>query len=340
MDFAPYIAHLNAGQELYEDKAQGLFTAMLQGNMNEADIEAILRAYIAKPPTVPEIVGAAKAMRAESLKLSLEPELQEEVFDCCGTGGDGLHSYNISTTVAFVLAACDVKVAKHGNRSVSSKSGSSDVLQELGVSLDTPHEMLATCLEDVGLCFMYAYNHHPGMKHIAAVRKKIKERTIFNVLGPLTNPAGAKKQLLGVYDASLVAPMAEVLKALGATNAWVVHGADGADEVSVSGDTYVAGLVTGVIEEIMFDAADYGIAKHDVKSLKGGNAKVNASAMKAVLEGVGGAYRDAVIINTACALYIAQKTNSMEQAVYMATKAIDHGDALRKLNALIAFTHA
>lgn len=291
------------------------FTAMLSGQMAAAEIEELLLALKEKGETVDEILGAAQAMR----EAAINPNLPSDVLDVCGTGGDGLNTLNISTAVAFVVAACGVKVAKHGNKAVSSASGSSDVLGELGIKLDP------STLADTNFCYLHAPSYHTGMKHVAPVRAKLKTRTIFNLLGPLCSPAQAQRQLVGVYDPALLEPFTKVLRKLGAEKAWVVHGDNGLDEISISGTTQIAELDKGAIDIFEVSPEDFGLKAASIDEIRGGDAKHNAAEMRALFDGKKSAYRDIVLMNSSAALIVAGKAESPIDGAEMAAAAIDSG---------------
>ena len=295
-----------------------MFAMMLSGRMHEADIEHFLLTLKNKGESADEILGAAKAMRA----LAVKPDISGELLDVCGTGGDGLDTLNISTAVALVVAACGVQVAKHGNKAVSSSSGSSDVLTELGIKFDAdPVKTLA----ETNFAYFHAPSYHPGMQFVSPIRAKLKTRTIFNLLGPLASPAQAQRQLIGVYDAALLRPFAEVLRGLGTKKAWVVHGNDGLDEISLSGITQVAELDKGAIDMFEISPEDFGFERQPLEAIKGGDAKYNAQKMRELFAGEKSAYRNIVLINSAAALLVAEKVGNLQEAIALATSAIDSG---------------
>jgi len=261
-------------------------------------------------------------------------EAPEDAIDTCGTGGDGSGSYNISTAVAFVIAACGVPVAKHGNRALSSKSGSSQVLETLGVNLNLTPAAISQCLREVGMGFMFAPAHHAAMRHVGPVRQALGVRTIFNLLGPLSNPARAKRQLLGVFDRRWLVPLAETLNKLGSTRAWIVHGEDGLDELTTTGTSYVATLDNGKIDSFEICPEDVGLHRATPHDLIGGTPEENAQALRDVLSGAMGAYRDIVLLNSAAALVVADIATSLQDGVARASVAIDNGSALNVLTAL------
>jgi anthranilate phosphoribosyltransferase len=284
-----------------------------------------------KGETIDEITGAALAVRAKSKKIAPVAG----AIDTCGTGGDGSRTYNISTAAALVTAACGVPVAKHGNRSITSLSGSSDVLSELAVNINADIDIVEKCLHEAGICFMMAPNFNPAMRHVTPIRKDIKIRSMFNLIGPLTNPASADYQLMGVYEKEWCEPIALVLKELGVKAAWVVHGSDGLDEITTTGSTYVAQLKDGEITTFEVNPEDAGIEIADIKDLRGGLVEKNARELRAVLSGKKGAYRDIVLLNSAAALLIVGKVDNLKDGVAMAAEAIDTRAASDKLKKLV-----
>ncbi len=310
------------------------FEEMLQGRVAEADMAHFLTTLAERGETVEEISTAAKILRRHAVPISAPPG----AIDCCGTGGDGLHTLNISTAVALVVAACGVPVAKHGNRAATSRSGAADVLESLGVNLSLPPAKLEEALRTLNFCFLMAPNHHPAMKHVAPVRKALGRRTIFNLLGPLANPAGARRQLMGVYDKKWLRPVAEVLHQLGSDKAWIVHAANGMDEISLSGETYVARMENGTITEGVITPDDFGLPASSIDSIKGGDMQENAAALIALLTGAHGPYRDIVLANAAAALVIAGNAPDLRAGVAHAATAIDSTQAACILNRYIAFS--
>jgi len=266
-------------------------------------------------------------------------EAPSGAIDTCGTGGDGTGTFNISTAGALVAAACGVIVAKHGNRAMSSKSGTADVLAELGVNLDAPPETIARALREAGIGFLFAQRHHSATKHVAPVRQELGQRTIFNLLGPLCNPAGAKRQLIGVFARKWIVPMAETLGRLGSERAWVVHGSDGLDEITTTGTSYVAALEGGSVRTFEIVPEDAGLKRAKPEDLKGGDIATNAAALRMLLHGRGGAYRDIVVLNAAAALMIADKAPDLKAGAVMALDAIMSGKAAKTLAALVAISH-
>ncbi|MEE8536018.1 MAG: anthranilate phosphoribosyltransferase, partial [Kiloniellales bacterium] len=294
-----------------------------------------LMALRVRGETVDEITGAARAMRAKMLSIAAPPG----AIDTCGTGGDGTGTYNISTAAAIVAAACGVPVAKHGNRALSSKSGGADVLTALGVNIDVPMSLLETALEEAKICFLMAPRHHSAMRHVGPTRVELGTRTIFNLLGPLSNPARVKRQVIGVFSPDWVEPLARVLEGLGHERAWVVHGADGLDELSTTGTSLVAELKDGRVTTFEVTPADAGLGTARLKDLQGGDAAENAQAMRALLAGDPGPFRDVVLFSSAAALIVAEKVATLSEGVTLAAEAIDAGRARQTLERLVAITN-
>jgi anthranilate phosphoribosyltransferase len=324
------LAILADGKSLTQDNAARAFQIIMNAGATPSQMAALLMALRIKGESIEEITGGAMAMRAKAKPI----KIPADSIDTCGTGGDGKGTYNISTAVAFVLAACDVPVAKHGNRSVSSLSGSADVLTHLGVNINAPIPVLERCLREANIAFLMAPQFHPAMRHIAPIRQELGFRTIFNVLGPLSNPGSPDFQLLGVYSEKLVEPLAHVLKSLGTKGAWVVHGSDGLDELTLSGRTKVAQLKDGQVTVFDVSPEDAGLATLSLDALKGQTPEYNASALLDALSGMECAYRQAILYNSAAGLLIAGKAGDLKQGVAMAAEAIDSGRAhlcLKKL---------
>ncbi len=319
---------------LSEEQMVTAMTAIMDGNSDDKAIESFLRGLSERGETVDEITGAAKVLRAKASAI----EAPYNAVDCCGTGGDASGTYNISTAVALVASACGVPIAKHGNRAASSKSGAADVLEALGVNLDLSKEKLEESLKLYNFCFLMAPHHHQAMKHVMPARKAVGTRTIFNLLGPLANPAGTRHQLIGVYAKEWVEPMAETLRNLGTKSAMVVHGQDGLDEISISAPTDIAILKEGGIETKTITPEHFGLEISDIERIKGGNADENAAAMRALLEGQKCPYRDIVLANTAAVLTIFGKTDDLREGVDMAAAEIDSGHAYQLLKDYIQFT--
>ncbi|MBT5518859.1 MAG: anthranilate phosphoribosyltransferase [Rhodobiaceae bacterium] len=328
----PTLAILQTGRPLTSSEASSAFEVILSGEASPAQIGSFVTALRVRGETIDEIAAGVSVMRANAMKV----KTPTHVLDTCGTGGDGSGSYNISTAVALVAAACGAYVAKHGTLAQSSKSGSSDVLQALGVELNLSANALAQCINDVGIGFLFAPNHHATMRHVAPIRKELGFRTIFNLLGPLSNPAGANRQLLGVFDKQWVEPLAQVLKKLGSERAWVVHGSDGMDELTTTGPSTVASLRKGEVNVFEVTPEDAGLTRAKPEDLVGGTPSENAAAMTALLDGEAGAYRDIVLFNAAAALVVCHKAETLKEGVEMAALAIDDGGAKSVLANLVA----
>ena len=324
-----------SGGTLTESQAAEVMGRVMDGEATPAQIASLVTAMRMKGETVDEITGFARAMRD---RVTTVRPRAEGLLDTCGTGGDGLSTFNISTTTAFVVAGAGVPIAKHGNRAVSSKAGSADVLEALGVRIDLAPGDMARCIDEVGVGFLFAQSLHASMRHAGGPRREIAIRTVFNILGPLTNPAGAKRQLLGVYDPALAPVMAEVAGRLGAERVMVVHGHPGMDEVSASGPTTVAEYVDGAVRTYMIDPEAVGIALVSPRAVGGGDAVDNARILRDVLEGVHGAPRDTTLMNAAAALLVAGRVADLAEGVAIARASIDDGRALAVLEALIALT--
>ena len=316
---------------LSAEEAARIFGELLSGRASDDEIKAFLIALSARKPATSEFVGAVEAMRAQ-MKAITAPPL---AIDLCGTGGDGLGTLNISTAVSFVVAAAGVPVAKHGNRSMSSKSGAADILEALGVKIDLPPELAERVLRETGIVFLFAQTHHPAMRHVAAARRAIGKRTIFNLLGPMASPARVRRQLVGVFAEEWLMPYAEALQALGSERAMVVHGADGLDELTVTDVTYVATLKDGVITGSEIAPEDAGLSRARMVDLEGGTARENAAALKALFAGKAGAYRDIVLLNSAGALMVAGLAADIMSGVALARAALDGGAAKAKLDHLV-----
>jgi anthranilate phosphoribosyltransferase len=316
---------------LSAEEAARLFGELLSGRAGEDEIKAFLIALSARKPATSEFVGAVQAMRTQ-MKAITAPPL---AIDLCGTGGDGLGTLNISTAVSFVVAAAGVPVAKHGNRSMSSKSGAADILEALGVRIDLPPILAEQVLRETGIVFLFAQTHHPAMRHVASARRAIGKRTIFNLLGPMASPARVKRQLVGVFAEEWLMPYAEALTALGCERAMVVHGADGLDELTTTDVTYVATLKDGVITRTEIAPEDAGLKRACMVELQGGTAKENAEALKALFAGKPGAYRDIVLLNSAAALMVAGLASDILSGMALARTALDSGAAKAKLDHLV-----
>jgi len=334
-DLKPILAVLAAGESLSADTAEAAFTVIMSGDATPAQIGALLMAMRVRGETVPEITGAVRAMRARMTAI----EAPDGAIDVCGTGGDGAGTLNVSSAVTFVVAACGVPVAKHGNRALSSRTGGADVLTALGVNVDAPMERLPAILHDAGAVFLFAPRHHPSMRHAAGPRVELGTRTIFNILGPLSNPARVKRQLTGVFSPDWTRPMAETLAELGHVSAWLVHGM-GLDELTVAGENQVTTLAEGAIRTFSVSPEDAGLTRAPVHAIKGGDSAFNAEALLGLLRGVPGAYRDTVLLNAAAALIVAGRAADLRDGVTQGTRAIDTGAALNALETMRRVTTA
>ncbi len=332
----PFIARVATGEPLTREEAREAFTVMMSGEATDAQIGGLLMGMRVRGETVEEITGAVEVMREKMLPV----EAPEDAIDIVGTGGDASGSYNISTASAFVAAGADVPVAKHGNRALSSKSGAADVLAALDVNLDLTPERITRCIEEAGVGFMFAPMHHAAMKHVGPARVQLGTRTIFNLLGPLSNPAGVKRQLVGVFSREWVEPLAHVLNGLGCEAAWVVHGNGGLDEISPSGPTAVAELRNGEVRTFEISPEDAGLSRRDFEEIRGGDAEHNAKALRAVLSGEKNAYRDAVLLNAGAALVVAGKAADIADGVKLAAESIDSGRARTALEKLVEVSNA
>ncbi len=330
------IGALVSGNSLTVEEAASVMEEIMGGEVTPAQFGAFVTALRLKGETVDEITGLAKTMRAKAIPVTIA----EPVVDTCGTGGDGSHTFNISTAAAFVAAGAGLKVAKHGNRAMSSQCGSADVLEALGVKIDLNAEQVQRCLQEVGIGFMFAPIFHPAMKHASAPRREIGIRTVFNIIGPLTNPAGAKAQVLGVADESLVEKLALVLQSLGCHHALVVHGEDGLDEITVTGKTQVCELKDGRIKSYSISPEDFGLSRASLDNLKGGTIDENAALLRRILADAPGPRRDVVLMNTAAALVVGDRVETLRQGAALAKEVIDGGHALAKLEQLIEFSQS
>lgn len=324
-----------SGQDLTVAEAQDTMNLIMSGGATPAQIGSLLTALRIKGESVDEISGFAKGMRHFSKKMSVRHELADSIVDTCGTGGDGANTFNISTASAIVTAAAGVPVTKHGNRAASSKTGSADVLQALGVNIELEPEQSLICLEETGLSFMYAVMYHESMRYAVGPRKELGFRTVFNMLGPLTNPANAKRQVIGTYSPSIVKKMAEVLNQLGSEHVMVVHGSDGLDELTVTGPSFIAELKNQQIHTYEISPEDVGLQRYDAATLKGGNPEENASIIRSVLEGDRGGPREIVLLNAGAAIYVAGVVTSLKAGVKLAGRMIDEGRALSTLQQLV-----
>jgi len=338
MSYAQTLTRLINGESLSFDVMQGLMQQVMAGELTAAQIAGALVALRIKGETVDEIAAAASVMRSLSTKVEIQDT--SHLVDTCGTGGDGIQTFNISTVSAFIAAAAGAKVAKHGGRSVSSTCGSADVLEALGVNVNLSPEQVANSVNQVGLGFMFAPNHHSAMKHAAPVRRELGIRTLFNLLGPLTNPASAKRQVMGVFSRELNGKLAHVLKQLGSEHVMVVCGADGMDEISFTGDTYVAELKHGEVLEYTVNPTQFGLNLHDLSSIKVSNAQESKEIILALLSGKTGPARDIVLLNAGAAIYVAGITTTLADGIKAAANMLDGGQAMQKLQALITATNA
>lgn len=330
--FKDIISKVADGNTLSLAEAREAFEVILSGSATPSQLGGFLMALRVRGESISEVTGAVATMRAKMLPV----EAPADAIDIVGTGGDSSGSYNISTCTAIVVAGCGVPVAKHGNRSLSSKSGAAEALSELGVNIDIGPDKIAECLNKAGIGFMFAPLHHAAMKHVGPTRMELGTRTIFNLLGPLSNPAGVKRQMVGVFDRKWVEPVAQSLKELGSERVWVVHGSDGMDEITTTGPTFVCELKDGEIRSFEISPAEVGLPVADPQDLKGGLPAENAKALREVLAGAKNAYRDIVLFNSAASLLVADKVNNLKDGVEMASAAIDNGSAADTLEKLVA----
>jgi anthranilate phosphoribosyltransferase len=334
--FRALIGKAATGAALTRDEASHAFDKMMSGEATPAQMGGLLMALRLRGETVDEITGAVSTMRAKMLTVDAPPD----AIDVVGTGGDATGSYNISSCASFIVAGAGVPVAKHGNRALSSKSGAADVLSALGIKIDLEPTAISRCIKEAGIGFMFAPVHHPAMKHVGPTRVELGTRTIFNLLGPLSNPANVKRQMVGVYARVWIEPLAKVLAALGSERAWVVHGSDGLDEVTTAGPTYVAELDEGRIKTFEITPEDAGLRKSKSGELKGGDAAHNAAALRSVLDGKPGPFRDVAVMNASAALIVAGKANTLQDAAKLAAQSIDSGNAKARLEKLVAVSNA
>lgn len=335
--FPTLIEKLTRHEDLSTDEAASAMAEIMGGRAAPAHIAGLLVGLAMKGERPAEIVGLARTMRAHAVKVRRR---YDDVFDTCGTGGDRSGTFNISSCAAIVVAACGVRVAKHGNRSASSQTGGADVYEALGVRITAPPAVVERCLADAGIGFFFAPTFHPSMKHAGPVRRELGVRTAFNILGPLTNPAGASRQIVGVSRPEFTELLARALMLLGTERAWVVHGADGIDELTTAGYTKVSECRDGAVNTFYVHPADVGLPKATTGALAGGDARANARIIESILDGVRGAPRDVVLLNAGAALFIAGAATSIEDGIGKASRAIDRGDARRTLDALIAISTA
>ena len=334
-DLKALLGKAAGGQSLSAAEAEEAFDIIMSGNATPSQMGGFLMALRVRGETVEEITGAARAMRAKMLTI----EAPAGAIDTCGTGGDGKGTLNISTGISLVAAACGVTVAKHGNRALSSKSGAADVLAALGVNLDADMALVQKALDEAGICFLMAPRHHSAMRHVGPTRVELGTRTIFNLLGPLSNPARVKRQLLGVFSPEWVEPLAETLRDLGHEHAWVMHGADGLDELSTTGASKVVEVKNGALRAFEVTPEEAGLPRATLDDLKGGDAEHNAAALRALLDGQGGPFRDVVLLGSAAALIVAGKVEDLSAGVALAAAAVDEGRAKATLSNLVAVTN-
>lgn len=334
--FKALVGKVSSGSVLTHAEAADAFDAIMDGKVGEVQVAAFLTALHMRGETVEEIAAAADALRARALTV----DAPADAIDTCGTGGDGLGTLNISTAAAIVTAACGVKIAKHGNRAQSSKSGTADVLAALGVKIELTPQQVSRCINEAGLGFLFAQTHHSAMRHVSSIRQQLGFRTIFNLLGPLCNPARVKRQLLGVFAEQWIEPLARVLNTLGTERAWLVHGSDGLDELTVTGPSHVVELDRGQIRRLTIMPGDVGLATHRLDALFGGDATTNAGAIRRLLDGEAGAYRDIVCLNAGAAMVVAEKVATLKDGVALAQRAIDDGLARATLAKLVAASNA
>jgi anthranilate phosphoribosyltransferase len=330
------IAKAATGATLTREEAARGFDTMMSGEATPSQMGGLLMALRVRGETVEEITGAVTAMREKMMRVKAPPD----AIDVVGTGGDASGSFNISTCAAFIVAGAGVPVAKHGNRALSSRSGAADVLGALGVNIELPPEHIGRCIREAGIGFMFAPAHHPAMKNVGPTRVELGTRTIFNLLGPLSNPAGVKRQMVGVFSRQWVEPLAQVLKNLGSEAVWVVHGSDGLDEITTAGPTHVAALENGAVRTFEIAPEEVGLARVKPDALRGGAAADNAEALADVLKGKKGAFRDVAVLNAAAALIVAGRAKDLKGAVELAMKSVDSGEAEGRLDRLIAVSNA
>ena len=335
-EFKALIGKVATGASLTRDEAASAFAVMMSGEATPSQMGGLLMALRVRGETVDEITGAVTTMRAKMLKV----EAPSNAIDVVGTGGDASGSYNISTCAGFIVAGAGIPVAKHGNRALSSRAGAADVLSALGVRIEVGPDVIARCIREAGIGFMFAPAHHPAMKHVAPTRVELATRTIFNLLGPLSNPAGVRRQMVGVFSRQWTEPLAHVLKNLGCERAYVVHGSDGLDEITTAGPTSVATLENGQVKSFEIAPEDVGLPKAKPESLRGGDAEANAAALLSVLKGTKGPFRDVAVFNAAAALVVAGRAENLKDGVAVATKSLDSGEAEGRLDRLVHVSNA
>jgi anthranilate phosphoribosyltransferase len=335
-EFKGLIAKAATGAALSREEAARGFDTMMSGEATPSQMGALLMALRVRGETVDEITGAVTAMREKMLRV----RAPAGAIDVVGTGGDASGSFNISTCAAFIVAGAGVPVAKHGNRALSSRSGAADVLGALGVNIDLTPDGVSRCIREAGIGFMFAPAHHPAMKNVGPTRVELGTRTIFNLLGPLSNPASVKRQMVGVFSRQWIEPLAQVLKNLGSESVWVVHGSDGLDEITTAGATHVAALENGVVRTFEITPEQVGLERVKPEALRGGEAKENAQALSGVLKGEKSAFRDVAVLNAAAGLMVAGRAKELKQAVALAQASIDTGEAASRLQRLVASSNA
>lgn len=331
----PFIAKIAARQPLTRQEASDAFEILMSGEASMAQVGGFLMGLRVRGETVDEIAGAVSIMRQKMVPV----DAPEDAIDIVGTGGDGTNTYNISTLAALIVAGAGVPVAKHGNRALSSKSGTADALSQLGVKLDIEPDLISRCVREAGIGFMFAQLHHPAMRHVGPARVELGARTIFNIVGPLSSPARVKKQLFGVYSPEWLIPGAEALRDLGLTSAWVVHGS-GLDEITTTGPSQVAELKDGEIRTFELTPGDFGVATVSLDAIRGGDGAVNAAALRDVLGGAKTAYRDVALCNAAASLIVAGKASDVTEGMHLASQSLDTGSAARALDKLIAISNS
>ncbi|WFU80455.1 anthranilate phosphoribosyltransferase [Bradyrhizobium sp. CIAT3101] len=336
MDLKLIMGKVASGVPLGHQEMALAIDIMTSGQATPSQIGGLLLALRVRGETVEEITGAVSAMRSKMLRV----DAPADSIDIAGTGGDGLGSFNVSTCTSFIIAGAGIPVAKHGNRALSSRSGSADVLVSLGVKIDLKPEDVARCVRDAGIGFMFAPDHHPALKSVSATRVELATRTIFNLVGPLCNPAGVKRQMIGVFSRQWVQPLAEVCKRLGAEAAWVVHGCDGLDEMTLTGPTFVSALDKGQIRTFEVTPEEAGLPRYGKERLKGGDPHTNAIALRSVLEGLPGPYRDVALLNAAGAFIVAGRATTLKEGVAIGRESLDSGAAAARLKHLVAVSNA
>jgi anthranilate phosphoribosyltransferase len=335
-DFKSIIGKVATGATLTREEAASAFDSMMSGEATPSQMGGLLMALRVRGETVEEITGAVSAMRGKMLRVTAPAE----AVDIVGTGGDGSGSVNVSTCAAFIVAGSGIPVAKHGNRALSSRSGAADVLASLGVKIDLRPDEVGRCVREAGIGFMFAPAHHPAMKNVGPTRVELATRTIFNLLGPLSNPAGVKRQMVGVFSRQWVQPLAQVLRNLGSQSVWVVHGSDGLDEITLTGPTFVAALEDGEIRTFEVTPEEAGLARCDSEGLKGGDADANAVALQSVLDGKPSPYRDVALLNAAAALIVAGRVKTLKEGVEIGQTSLDSGAAAARLKHLVAVSNS